>query len=83
MEQPVLFRTLERRTHGASLLGWPPPKAPVAQLDRARASGARGRGFESRRAYQFLAFLGLPAGGQEIRVSALRREVCQDVPTRA
>ncbi len=26
--------------------------APVAQLDRASASGAEGRGFESRRAYQ-------------------------------
>src|SRR5436190_1627990 len=27
-------------------------RAPVAQLDRALASGARGRGFESRRVYQ-------------------------------
>ena len=26
--------------------------APVAQLDRALASGAKGRGFESRRAYR-------------------------------
>ncbi len=29
------------------------PRAPVAQLDRALASGARGREFESRRARQF------------------------------
>ena len=28
-------------------------RAPVAQLDRALASGARGRGFESRRVRQF------------------------------
>ena len=27
--------------------------APVAQLDRASASGVEGRGFESRRVYQF------------------------------
>ena len=30
-----------------------PKRAPVAQLDRALASGARGREFESRRARQF------------------------------
>ena len=28
-------------------------RAPVAQLDRASASGVEGRGFESRRVYQF------------------------------
>ena len=30
-------------------------RAPVAQLDRALASGARGRGFESRRVHHFFA----------------------------
>ena len=30
--------------------------APVAQLDRASASGVEGRGFESRRVYHFFAF---------------------------
>ena len=30
-------------------------RAPVAQLDRALASGARGRGFESRRVRHFFA----------------------------
>ena len=28
-------------------------RAPVAQLDRASASGVEGRGFESRRVYHF------------------------------
>ena len=32
-------------------------RAPVAQLDRALASGARGRGFESRRVRHFCACL--------------------------
>ncbi len=31
-------------------------RAPVAQLDRASASGVEGRGFESRRVYHFFAF---------------------------
>ena len=34
---------------------------PVAQLDRASASGVEGRGFESRRVYHFLAFSGVVA----------------------
>ena len=33
-------------------------RAPVAQLDRALASGARGRGFESRRVRHFFARFG-------------------------
>ena len=33
-------------------------RAPVAQLDRALASGARGRGFESRRVRHFFARTG-------------------------
>ncbi len=39
------------------ILDYPSETARVAQLDRALASGARGCGFDPRRAYQLLAFL--------------------------
>ena len=35
-------------------------RAPVAQLDRASASGVEGRGFESRRVYHFFVFFWSP-----------------------
>ena len=47
--------------------------APVAQLDRALASGARGRGFKSRREYQSSALHDTTAGvsGQPARIPTL------------
>lgn len=44
---------------------------PVAQLDRAFASGAKGRGFESRRAYQILA-------SKHCLMSIRQKTTCQD-----
>ena len=48
--------------------------APVAQLDRASASGVEGRGFESRRVYHFfLSLLASSGGGQKfIQISRLK-----------
>src|SRR5262249_1832599 len=47
-------RVLVPRRHWAPMLNYlgNPQNAPVAQLDRAFASGAKGRPFESARAYQ-------------------------------
>ena len=41
-------------------------RAPVAQLDRALASGARGRGFESRRVRHFLPGYGHQKSQKEV-----------------
>jgi hypothetical protein len=43
-------REVLRQTRGSDTLGTVLPRAPVAQLDRAIASGAIGREFESLRA---------------------------------
>jgi hypothetical protein len=42
-------------------------RAPVAQLDRAFASEAKGRLFESSRVHQHFSYLGLPSAGFLIR----------------
>src|SRR6266478_3592781 len=54
--------------------------APVAQLDRALASEARGRVFESRRAHHFSppnAFLHGCISGSNAKASSLRRELAK------
>ena len=55
-------------------------RAPVAQLDRASASGVEGRGFESRRVYHF--FCGLPCASRPAvcDARALRRFTPRRIP---
>ena len=51
-------------------------RAPVAQLDRALASGARGRGFESRRVRQFFAWILNTKNHKKEKQKASANKIC-------
>ena len=52
-------------------------RAPVAQLDRALASGARGRGFESRRVRHFFALKGKKTQSRKALLHCAKRDFTQ------
>ncbi len=51
-------------------------RAPVAQLDRALASGARGRGFESRRVRHFLCLCAENKNHKKEKLKAFANKIC-------